>query len=55
MLARGEVDEAQLFADRASAEEHHHDEGVGEAYFGAVDGAVARGFEDGEEGGQVGV
>jgi len=33
---------------RAFAEEECHDEGVGEADFGAVDEAIADGFDEGE-------
>ena len=49
MLARGFEDEQQFLAHGAGAEEEDHDESVGEADFGAVDGAVAGGFEDREE------
>ena len=43
-------DEFYLLAECARAEEEDHDEGVGEAHFGAVDSAVAGRFEDAEEG-----
>ena len=42
-------DEVELFAQGAGAEEEDHDKGVGKAHFGAVDGAIAGGFDDGEE------
>jgi hypothetical protein len=48
VLARGFVDEVDLLAERARAEEEDHDQGVGEADFGAVDRAIADGFEEGE-------
>ena len=49
-------DERDLLSEGAAPEEEDHYQGVGEADFGAVDGAVAGGFEDGEEGveGRVG-
>lgn len=40
--------EPELFADGAGAEEHDHDEGVWEADFGAVDEAIADGFDEDE-------
>lgn len=49
MRARRAEDEGAFFADAAGAEEEHHDEGVRESDFRAVDGAVARGFHDREE------
>lgn len=50
MLACGFEDEGDFFAYCAGAEEEDHDEGVGEADFGAVDGAIADSFEEGEGG-----
>lgn len=49
MLARCFQDEVQLFAQGARAEEEDHDEGVGKAHFGAVDGAIAGRFDDGKK------
>lgn len=48
MLARSFIYEGQLFAHCTGAEEEDHDEGVGEADFGAVDQTVADGFEEDE-------
>ena len=48
VLPRGFEDQAQLAAKGTRAEEEDHDEGVGKADLGAVDGAVAGAFEDGE-------
>lgn len=48
VLPRGLVDEPELLAYGAGAEEEDHDERVGEADFGAVDEAVADGFEQDE-------
>lgn len=48
MLSCRFVDEPELFSHRAGAEEKDHDEGVGEADFGAVDEAIADGFEEDE-------
>ena len=49
MLARCFQDEVQLFTQGARAEEEDHDEGVGKAHFGAVDGAIAGRFDDGKK------
>jgi hypothetical protein len=48
VLPGGLEDEPELLAHGAGAEEEDHDEGVGEADFGAVNGAVAEGFEQDE-------
>ena len=48
VLPRRFEDEPEFFAQGAGAEEEDHYEGVGEADFGAVDGAIAQGFEEGE-------
>lgn len=44
--AGGAVDEVDLLADGAGAEQEDHDEGVGEAHLGAIHGAVARPLYD---------
>lgn len=49
VLPRGFEDEPDLFPHGAAAEEENHDESVGEAHFGAVDGAIAGGFQDGQQ------
>lgn len=49
MLAGGLVDEAELLLDGAGAEEQDHDEGMGEADFCAIDGAIAGALDDGEQ------
>jgi len=41
-------DEPEFFPEGAGAEEENHDEGVGKADFGAVDEAIADGFEEDE-------
>ena len=48
MLSGRFEDEPEFLAHGAGAEEEDHDEGVGEAHFGAVDGAIADGFEEDE-------
>ena len=49
MLTCGFEDQEKLFSyGRVGAEEEHHDEGVWEADFGAVDEAIADGFEEDE-------
>lgn len=48
VLACGFVDEVDLFAQGAGAEEEDHDQGVGKAHFGAVDCAITDGFDEGE-------
>lgn len=48
VLPRRFVDEPELLAHGAGAEEEDHDEGVGEADFGAVDEAIADGLEEDE-------
>ena len=48
VLPRRFEDEPEFLAEGAGAEEEDHYEGVGEADFGAVDGAIAQGFEEGE-------
>ena len=48
MLPCGFEDEPELFTHGAGAEEEDHDESVREADFGAVDGAIADGFEEDE-------
>lgn len=48
MLPRRFVDEPELLTDGAGAEEEDHDHGVGKADFGAVDEAIADGFEEDE-------
>lgn len=47
--ARRAEDEPGFLAQGARAEEEDHDEGVREPHLGAVDGAVAASFYDGEE------
>ena len=42
-------DQSDFLSKAAAAEEEDHDEGVGEADFGAVHGAIAGGFKDAEE------
>lgn len=49
MGARGAEDEVDLLAEGPRAEEEDHDERVREADLGAVDGAVARALDDGEQ------
>lgn len=49
MVPRGAQHERQLLPEGAGAEEEDHDERVGEADFGAVDGAVAGRLEQGED------
>ena len=46
MLPRRFEDEPEFFAQGAGAEEEDHHQRVREAHFGAVDGAVAEGFEE---------
>ena len=48
MLSGCFVDEPEFLAHGAGAEEEDHDEGVREAHFGAVDGAIAERFEEDE-------
>ena len=55
MLSRRLVHQPEFFPHRARAEQEDHHQGMREADFCAVDGAVAGGFENGEEGGEVGV
>ena len=42
------IDEPKLLTHSAGTEEEDHDEGVGEAHFGSVDGAIAECFEEDE-------
>jgi hypothetical protein len=49
MVPRRAQDQACFLTERPRAEEEDHDEGVGEAHFRAVDGAVARCFEERED------
>jgi len=44
VLARGLEDEENLLTDGAGAEQRHHDQGMGEADFGAVYYAVSDAF-----------
>ena len=55
MCSRCSEDEFYLFLHGAGAEEEYHDQGVWEAHFGAVDGAIAGCFEYREEGRVLGV
>jgi len=55
MGSGGFEDQVELLAKRTGAEEEDHDEGMGKADFGTVDGAVAHGFDVGEVVGIVGV
>ena len=48
MLSGCFVDEPEFLAHGAGAEEEDHDEGVREAHFGAVYGAIAQRFEEDE-------
>lgn len=48
MGASSFVYESEFLAKGARAEEEDHDEGVGEADFGTVNGTIAHGFEEGE-------
>ena len=48
VLPRRLEDEPELLTNGAGAEEEDHDEGVGEADFGAVDQPIANGFEEDE-------
>ena len=48
MLPSSFEDEPEFLSYGAGAEEEDHDQGVREADFGAVDGAVAQGFEQDE-------
>lgn len=49
MRSRGFKHRGHLLPECTGAEEEDHDEGVGEADFGAVDEAVAETFDDGED------
>lgn len=49
MGAGGAEDERDLGAEAAVPEEEDHDERVREAHFGAVDEAIAEGFDEREE------
>lgn len=53
MLFCGPEDQPNLFFQGAGAKQHDHDEGMRKADFGTVNGAIAGGFEDGEERGEV--
>ena len=55
MLFRRLVHQPQFLFERPRAKYEDHDEGVREADFCSVDGAIAGGFDDGEERGEVGV
>ena len=44
MLPRRFEDQPRLFTESATPEQEDHYQGVGEADFGAVDGAIADGF-----------
>lgn len=55
MQFRSLEDEAEFFAHTAGAEQEDHDEGVGEADFGAIDEAVADCLDEGERGMVAGV
>lgn len=48
VLPRGLEDEPQLLSKGAASEEEDHDEGMGEADFRPVDGAIADGLEEDE-------
>jgi len=48
VLPRGFEDEPEFLSEGAGAEEEDHDESVGKADFGAVDEAIADGFEEDE-------
>ena len=48
MLPRGFEDEPELLAQGAGAEEEDHHHSMRKADFGAVDGAIAEGFEEDE-------
>lgn len=49
MGAGGAQHEVDLLAHGAGSEQEDHDEGVREAHLGAVDGAVARALDDGQQ------
>lgn len=55
MLFRGLQHEPDLLSKRSLSEQKDHDQRMREADFGSVDGAIAGGFDDGEERGEVGV
>lgn len=48
MLPRRSEYHLDLLLQGAGSEEEDHDQSVGEAHFGAVDGAIADGFEEDE-------
>ncbi len=55
MGSGGFEDQVELLAKGTGAEEEDHDEGMGKADFGTINGAVAHGFDEGEVVGIVGV